>query len=122
MKHTEMQWGLARARRSGWKIVEPAPNQLQLDLDGARAIRKYGMQWSILYRAGLTKGWKEKLQPSKKNGHVHVVITMPKAVDNLERVALQAVLGSDVKREAFNYCRVKKHNKYPIVLFRKEPA
>lgn len=116
---TKMQWGLRRAKKLGWKIVEPKPNELQLDLDGSRAVRRYGMQFSILRKAGLTKGWREKLLPSKKSGHVHVVITIPKAVNNLERVALQAILGSDIKREAFNYSRVKKHNKYPIVLFKR---
>jgi hypothetical protein len=110
---------LTRARKLHWQIIEPKPNELQLDLDGARAMRLYGMQFSILRRAGLTKRWKEKIIPSKKAGHVHVVITMPNSIKNLERVALQAVLGSDIKREAFNYARVKRHNKYPIVLFKK---
>ena len=114
---SDVQWGLQRARQSGWKVVQPLPNQLQLDLDGARALRRYGMQYSILRRQGLTKGWRERVKESKKRGHVHVVITMPSAVSDLERVALQAVLGSDIKREAFNYCRVKRRNKYPIVLF-----
>jgi hypothetical protein len=117
---TKLQWGIQRAKKSGWKIVEPKPNQLQLDLDGARAVRRYGMQFSILKKSGLANGWKELVLSSKKSGHVHVVITLPKAVRNLERVALQAILGSDIKREAFNFCRVKKRNKYPIVLFRRE--
>jgi hypothetical protein len=78
------------------------------------------MQYSILRKAGLTVGWKEKLLPSKKAGHAHVVITLPMPIKNLERVALQAILGSDIKREAFNYTRVKNGNKYPIVLFRRK--
>ena len=101
----------------GLRVVEPKANQLQLDLDSARALRKYGMQFSILKRAGLTKRWREKILPSKKSGHVHVVIDMPHGVSNLERVALQAVLGSDIRRECFNFARVKKRNKYPIVFF-----
>lgn len=115
-----VQWGLVRAKKSGWKIVQPQANELQLDLDGARALRRYGMQFSILRKAGLTKGWREKIKPSKKAQHVHVVITLPREIGNLERVALQAVLGSDIKREAFNYVRVTKRNKYPIVLFERE--
>ena len=117
---TKLQWGLTRARKHGWRIVEPKANQLQLDLDGARALRKYGMQFSILRKSGLTAGWKELIKGSKKRSHVHIVITMPKKIKNLERVALQAILGSDIKREAFNYTRVKKRNKYPIVLFERE--
>jgi hypothetical protein len=116
----ELQWGISRARSRGWRIVEPKPNELQIDLDGARALRQYGMQFSILRRAGLAKGWMEHIKESKKRGHVHVIIRMPKRINNRERVLLQAVLGSDIKREAFNYVRVVKRNKYPIVLFEKE--
>ena len=115
-----MQWGLSRAKKRGLRVVEPRPNELQIDLDGARALRVYGMQFSTLRRAGLTAGWRERVTPSKSGGNrVHITITMPVRVDNFTRVLLQAILGSDIKREAFNYCRVKKGNKYPIVFFEK---
>lgn len=116
----DIQWGLRRAKGKGWRIVEPKPNELQIDLDGARAMRQYGMQYSILYRAGLTVGWREKISASKKSGHVHVTITMPKPVNNERRVLLQCILKSDIKREAFNYVRVVKRNKYPIVFFERK--
>jgi hypothetical protein len=118
--NTGMQWGLKKARRLGWKVIEPKANELQLDLDGALAVRKYGAQYAILRKAGLTRKWKEKILPSKRKNHVHVVISLPAKIKNIERVALQAVLGSDIKREAFNFTRVKKRNKYPIVLFKRE--
>jgi hypothetical protein len=117
VQRTGIQWGLKRALKSGLKIVEPKKNELQIDLDGARAVRKYGMQFSILRKAGLTKKWRETIQPSKKSGHVHVTIKLPSKINDLHRVLLQAVLGSDIRREAFNYCRVSKRNKYPIVFF-----
>jgi hypothetical protein len=115
-----LQWGLKTARAKALRIVEPRANQLQVDLDGARALRVYGMQYSILRRAGLTVGWRERVTPSKGGGaRVHITITMPKAINNLTRVCYQAVLGSDPKREAFNLCRVVKGNRYPIVFFEK---
>lgn len=122
MTHSKnnVQWGLVRAKRLHWKIVEPKPNQLQLDLDGARAVRRYGMLYGILRKQGLAKRWQEKIIPSKRVNHVHVIVTLPRRINNLERVALQAILGSDITREAFNYCRVKKRNKYPIVLFERD--
>jgi hypothetical protein len=114
----DMQWGLVRAKRKGLIAVEPKRNELQIDLDGARALRTYGMQYSILRRSGLTKGWRERVRPSKSGGsHTHVIITMPKPIDNLRRVTFQAVLGSDIKREVYNLCRVINHNRYPIVFF-----
>jgi len=115
----ELNWNLKRAAQRGLIIVEPRANQLQIDLDSARALRKYGMQYSILRRAGICKGWKEKITPSSKKGHVHVTITMPYALSLIVRVGLQAILGSDLGREAFNYCRAVKGGQYPVVFFEK---
>lgn len=130
----DLQGGLERAKRRGLVVVEPKPNQLQIDIDSARALRRYGLQFAILRRAGLTKGWRERITPSKKRGHVHVTITMPIKTrvqindDGCEydhpiemtlcqRICLQAILGSDLTREAFNYCRAVKGGKYPVVFF-----
>jgi hypothetical protein len=119
-RKASFQWGLARARRKGLIIVEPAPNELQLDLDGARAIRRYAMQYSILKRAGLTKGWIEHIRPSRRENHIHLTITLPYNLENPTRILWQAILGSDLIREAFNLVRVARGNRYPIVFFEKE--
>jgi hypothetical protein len=131
----DIQWGLKRAKKIGLRIVEPKPNQLQLDIDSVGLLIFHEMQWSILEKAGITKGWKRKIRKSKRGGsHLHVTITSPDyfgvgicadspqdtVVNIILRVALQALLGSDLKREAFNLCRVLKGNKYPIVFFEKE--
>jgi hypothetical protein len=131
---TNIQWGLERAIKTGLRIVEPTPYQLQLDIDSAGLLIFHEMQWSILEKAGITKGWKRKIKKSKRGGnHLHITITSPDAfgvtvcadspqdtiVNIILRVAFQAILGSDLKREAFNLCRVLKGNKYPIVFFEK---
>jgi hypothetical protein len=108
---------MARAERENWVIVEPKPNELQIDLDGFRAIRAYGLQYDILSKAGITTRWKERTSPSMSRNHIHITITLPSPIDNYKRVMLQALLGSDIKREAFNLCRVVNKNKYPIVFF-----
>lgn len=129
-----IQWGLERAIKTGLRIVEPAPNELQLDIDSIGLLTFHEMQWSILKKAGILKGWKKKITRSKRGGeHVHITITIPyrsvtelllsfrtKHVQDLVRVLFQVILGSDPKREAFNLCRVLKGNKYPIVFFEKE--
>lgn len=131
---SDMQWGLERAIKTGLRIVEPKPNELQLDIDSVGLLIFHEMQWSILEKAGITDGWKRKIRKSKRGGsHLHVTITSPNffgvgitadcpldpIVNILMRVVLQAILGSDLKREAFNLCRVLKGNKYPIVFFEK---
>lgn len=116
-KSETFNWGVPRARRRGLKVIEPKTNELQIDLDGARALHVYGRQYDVLRRAGLTKGWREKVNPSRRSGHTHVTISMPRPMPLTERVGLQAILGDDLKRAAFNWCRVKRHNKYPVVFF-----
>jgi hypothetical protein len=131
----DTQWGLRRAKETGLRIVEPRPNELQLDIDSIGLLTFHEMQWSILKKAGITKGWRRKIRKSKRGGsHVHVTITLPMKLimwmndsmyalngyENFARVCLQTILGSDPKREAFNLCRVINGNKYPIVFFEKE--
>jgi hypothetical protein len=135
VKRDDMNPNLLRARRRGQVAVEPKPNELQIDIDNPRALRRYGIIYAILYRHGIAKGWRERILPSRTRGHVHIIITMPdrrfcgKACRKhgkghkiyyplLERIGLQAILCSDPSREAFNYCRAKLHHKYPVVLFR----
>lgn len=119
-KH-EIQWGLNRAIKSGLRIVEPKPNELQLDIDSVGLLIFHEMQWSILEKAGITKGWKRKIRKSKRGGsHLHITITAPHSFNSILRLLFQSILGSDLKREAFNTCRVLKGNKYPIVFFEKE--
>jgi hypothetical protein len=134
-KDDSIQWGLERAVKSGLRIIEPKPNQLQLDIDSIGLLIFHEMQYSILERAGITKGWRKKVRKSKRGGnHLHVTITSPDyfgvgicanspldpVVNAILRVALAVILGSDPKREAFNLCRVLKGNKYPIVFFEKD--
>jgi hypothetical protein len=134
--HGHFQDGIRSAAKKNLIAVEPAPNELQIDLDGVEAIRRFGKQYHILERAGLTKGWRKRVTNSGTKGHVHVTITMPyrpyKSFRNMDKfgysfidkmfcVAFQAVLGSDIQREAFNLSRVLNGQKYPIVFFEKEP-
>jgi hypothetical protein len=136
LEHKEergIQWGLERALKNRMRIIEPRPNQLQLDIDSIGLLTFHEMQWSILEKAGITKGWKRSVKRSKRGGsHLHVTITAPSSfgenfllrnfqtLNAVFRVGLQALLGSDPKREAFNLCRVLNGNKYPIVFFEKK--
>lgn len=114
------QLNLRNAKRDGMLIIQPKRNQLQIDIDSARDMHNYCRQYMLLSREGLTVGWKERMTVSKGGGnHFHITITMPHRIDDLKRVAYQTVLGDDLKRAAFNLCRVIKRNKYPIVFFEK---
>lgn len=115
------QWGLKRAAREKLTVVEPAQNELQIDIDSGRSLRKYSRQKEILDRAGITKGWKEKLNASRTPGHCHITITLPRPMPILERIGLAAILGDDPPRAAFNYARAKNKNSLPVVFFERNP-
>ena len=119
MANKNPNWGLRRARKAGMVIVEPMPNELQIDLDGCAELHIFRQQWAILEKAGITKRWTFKIHPSKRPGKFHVLVSMDQDIGNHYRIMYQAILGSDIRREAFNLCRVLNGNKYPIVFFEK---
>ena len=117
---TKLNSNLKKMRAKGFVVIEADSRTLQIDLDSARALRRYGWQYWQLEQNGITKGWRERLIPSKSRGHVHVYIRTPDAKPIMERIALQTILGADPKREEFNYIRAKKKSRSPIVLFEKK--
>ncbi len=135
-----LQFGLKPARRAKRKVVEPAPNEVQIDIDGPFHYQFYLKQRAILDKAGVTEGWKTKVRSSGSKGHLHITITLPEdphpdspysrdfqnliTCDNRNgralRVGLAAILCDDPHRAAFNWARVVKCNRYPIAFFERK--
>jgi hypothetical protein len=59
------------------------------------------------------KSWKEY---KSRSGNVHIVVQLGRPLPVLERVAWQAILGSDPKREALHMVSLAKGSLNPIVL------
>lgn len=112
-----LQGGLRRARTARKRIIEPKPNEIQVDLDSLRDLHVFSRQYRMLDSRGLTRHWRVKVAASFARGHVHVTIRLPRAKPLIERVYLAALLGSDLKREAFNYIRVRCRRKIPVAFF-----
>lgn len=53
---------------------------------------------------------------SRSRSHWHVTIKLRKPLKIIERIALQAILGSDRVRELCNYERYRARSAYPILL------
>jgi hypothetical protein len=115
----QLNRNLKRARAKGLTVIVAQPNELQIDIDKSKALELYGWQMYMLREAKLTKGWRVRILPSKSRGHAHILVTMPRKMRLIERILLQTLLGSDIKREMFNYLRAKRGSKLPIVLFRR---
>jgi hypothetical protein len=95
------------------RYTPAAPNELQIDADR--------WPWQLMESLGtLTfKEWitvKEmRMTPSKDSGHYHIRILLSDRLPLMDRVALQAILGSDPKRELMNWMRVRNGAPHPIL-------
>ena len=97
----------------GQQVIHPAPNELFLDLDSMKAL-------SFLNEQLLgTLGDDETLNlevisrmPSRTKEHWHVILrSRSRTFTPAERIALQACLGSDLKRELYSLVRHLKGEK-----------
>lgn len=111
---------IKKAKEKKLRVVEATPTTLQLDFDNIKSLRMFGWQWHTLKKVGLAKGWKARIINSKSRGHVHVYIYLRKALPLGTRIALQALLGSDLKRELYNWIRGCTGAKFPIVFFERK--
>lgn len=102
----------------GRKVIQPTPRQIQLDIDGHRALAVHTRQWHLL-RAfhAPARRWKARITPSSTRGHVHVTVTLPRARPLTERILLAVLLGDDLKRGLFNYARALRRSKVPVAFF-----
>jgi hypothetical protein len=104
----------------GFTIMTPADNELLLDIDTEanwefflkaikRLIEEYpgGIAW---------RSWPSKGGLPKR----HVSVRMPFDMDAAQRIAFQAVLGSDLVREMLSLFRSQQGDPLPTLLAEKE--
>ncbi len=94
-----------KAAAKGLIVVRPEPNELFLDIDSEADFEKFESLILIFkeHRDELCS-WTKRPSPSGKPGRYHVVVTLSAPVkDQMERIVLQALLGSDTKRELIAY-------------------
>lgn len=101
-----------KGERDNLRVVIPAHNELQIDLDGDAQYMHY-QEMLKLFKA---KGFKftEQVNPSKSGlPNRHVTLTLTDSIDPWQRIALQASLGSDPKRELLSAARILNGDPYP---------
>jgi hypothetical protein len=105
----------AKAAELGLELVVPDDNTLTIDLDSKVVPTSYFDAERLL----------EKFYPIvkrrftiSKSGNYHVYLTFDKRFTITERIALQAILGSDPARELLSLVRAKEGDQgEPIVMF-----
>ena len=110
-----------RMKADGFDIRYPESNELLIDLDSDKAFEEFKVRISrVSYELEVNgEGAKlsYKVYPSKTECHYHVIVTMPFDLDEpFERIALQAVLGSDPVREMLSIFRIWLGDKHPTLL------
>ena len=99
-----------------WEVVVAENNTLLLDYDS----KQVPEQFSLLKLLPLVKEFEHY---ESRSGNRHVVVYLSEPLGELSRIAWQAILGSDPKREALHMASLHKGNLNPIVLvMRKDRA
>ncbi len=96
------------------EIIFPDSTQLQLDIDDSVTAEVFERNRGIIEKHF---GIVYASQTISRNGEGrHITITLKKRLLNeMERILLQAVLGSDPKRELLNYLQYLERDPHPVL-------
>lgn len=106
---------LALAKEFNCDLIEGDDHTLLLDLDDAFSLKHY-KQMLPLVRLWLKT--EEPVKWTSRNGNTHVMIKVKSSLSVPQRSALQAILGSDRKREAVHMKEFIETGQAQMVLFR----
>ena len=112
------QFSLDLARKEGWRIVVPTAFELLVDIDSDTDFDRFKQAYHRAATCGMVSGYSAR--PSKSGGNrQHITVTVPLKITPLERIALQAILGSDWQRELYSLERLNKGDAIPTLFFEK---
>jgi hypothetical protein len=104
---------LRQARQLGLVVVLPRSNELFVDIDDEASMHVF---LASVARLG-DVSYLVRRSPSGAPGRRHITVTMPRAVTAMERIALQAMLGSDRVREILSWQRLQRGINEPTLFF-----
>ena len=111
---------IEKAIAAGFEVLRPQDNELYLDLDNDEALLRYQERYPVL---STIMGCHEVNRWKSKSGlGYHVVLELQEPKSDVIRIGMQAILGSDPKREALAYSRIHKGIPNPILLFKPKTA
>lgn len=111
-----------KADERGLDIKYPQPNELFIDIDNARDFARFKTLIEMFKRVERVREWTSTASASGGQ-HRHVVVTLTRDVSQFERIAFQAMLGSDLKREVLSFERLRAGTcPHPTVFFEPKPG
>lgn len=125
----------AKAKADGLEIIIPGLHQIQLDIDRpwpleqtyldrkVKEVRELihnrdAKMISVLFRFDEEFSIERHEAWRSAGGNIHVMLTLNRKIELQDRIALQAILGSDPMRELCNLRRARCSAEDPIALFR----
>ena len=108
------------AEKKGLVVVYPKMDELFLDIDSSEAFGRFEEHLYILDREMPGFLLEVRSEPSASGGeHRHITLTLNRYVAAEERILLQAILGSDPKRELLSYIFFSRGREKPTCFFEK---
>jgi hypothetical protein len=108
------------AEKHGLKVNVPYANELQVDIDAKKLPEHFQFCLEII---GQSNPVISVSYTTSKSGNLHAYVELRNDLTAHERIALQAVLGSDPVREALTYRNtLDVNNKLPQFLFELKDA
>lgn len=96
----------------------PEPNQLFIDIDSLADLGTFHGNYGLIDQYVGIEGF--VITESRNGGEgKHIVVTLSKNITLTERCLLQAILGSDLRREAHGFWRIMQGSTTPTLFFEK---
>ena len=112
---TDSRDAFVYAKEHGLDVRYPMANELFIDIDDKRSYKVFEENYTLIEG---TTGCMPAPSRRKKDG-MHIVVTLNRNVTPIERIALQAALGSDPRREAHSLRRYFAGDPLPTLFFEK---
>ncbi len=115
------------AENNGLEVILPDPNELFIDLDTDQGYQLFKQQLDVLQQ--IVEAVIVRQGPSRSglpHRHIVVRVTVPKndgtngVPSEMEKLALQTMLGSDRRCEILRYMRWRQHDPHPTVFLEKK--
>lgn len=117
---------IERVKEKGFRVVFPRPNQILIDIDTEGQYTVFKENFEMLKRNlnGVLDVDELIISQNKPSTsglpRRHIYVQFPIKLNELERITIQAFLGSDPKRELLSYIRYLKGDEYPTLLIEKK--
>lgn len=110
------------AAENGVTVRIPEANQLFLDIDDEYGRDTFEKNRDIIDTVYGIENITSTPSRSGKRGRCHMVVNLKTNINPITRIAIQAVLGSDRRREAHSLRRVMAIDLNPTLFFEKEAS